>query len=202
MLDRRAGGWPGEPWAIVDIGSNSVRLVSYESQSRAPTPTFNEKALCGLGKGVAMTGLLPEDGVLKALAALQRFRVLCDTMRIRDVRSIATAAVRDAANGAGFLNRAERVLGRKIELLSGQREARVSALGVISSIYKADGVVGDLGGGSLELSEVRDGECAQGGNLPLGGLSLMDLSERSPKKAAKIVREKLATAKALQGLPG
>jgi exopolyphosphatase / guanosine-5'-triphosphate,3'-diphosphate pyrophosphatase len=200
--DNPRGRLPGEPLAIVDIGSNSVRLVSYESQSRAPTPTFNEKALCGLGKGVAMTGLLPEDGVLKALAALQRFRVLCETMRIDDVRSIATAAVRDAANGAEFLNRAERVLGRKIELLSGQREARLSALGVISSVYKADGVVGDLGGGSLELTDVRDGECAQGVTLPLGGLSLMDLSERSPKKAAKIVREKLATAKALQGLPG
>src|SRR4249920_3862169 len=139
MLDTARGRLPSEPVAIVDIGSNSVRLVSYESQSRAPTPTFNEKALCGLGKGVAMTGLLPEDGVAKALAALQRFRVLCDTLRIRDVRSIATAAVRDAANGAAFLDRAESVLGCKIELLSGQREAKLSALGVISSIYKADG---------------------------------------------------------------
>ena len=123
-------------------------------------------------------------------------------MGIRDVSGIATAAVRDAANGAEFLNRAERVLGCKIELLSGQREARLSALGVISSIYKADGLVGDLGGGSLELTDVRDGECSPGVTLPLGGLSLMDLSERSPKKAAKIVREKLATVKALQGLPG
>src|SRR6201996_4134868 len=111
--DNPRGRLPGEPLAIVDIGSNSVRLVSYESQSRAPTPTFNEKALCGLGRGVAMTGLLPEDGVAKALAALRRFRVLCNTMRIDDVRSIATAAVRDAANGAEFLNRAERVLACK-----------------------------------------------------------------------------------------
>ena len=81
-----------------------MRLVSYESLSRAPTPTFNEKALCGLGKGVAMTGLLPEEGIVKAMAALQRFRVLCDTMGIKDVRGIATAAVRDAANGAEFLD--------------------------------------------------------------------------------------------------
>jgi exopolyphosphatase/guanosine-5'-triphosphate,3'-diphosphate pyrophosphatase len=202
MLDNARGRLPGKPVAIVDIGSNSVRLVSYESRSRAPTPTFNEKALCGLGRGVAMTGLLPEDGVLKALAALQRFRVLCDMMGIRDVRGIATAAVRDAANGSEFLNRAERVLGCKIELLSGQREAKLSALGVISSIYKTNGLVGDLGGGSLELTDVRDGECSPGVTLPLGGLSLMDLSERSPKKAARIVREKLAGVKALQGLPG
>jgi exopolyphosphatase/guanosine-5'-triphosphate,3'-diphosphate pyrophosphatase len=203
MPDNPARGrLPGEPVAIVDIGSNSVRLVSYESRSRAPTPTFNEKALCGLGKGVAMTGLLHEDAVAKALAALQRFRVLCDTMRIHDVRGLATAAVRDAANGAQFLDRAERALGCRIELLSGQREARLSALGVVSSIYNADGVVGDLGGGSLELTDVKDGQCAPGITLPLGGLSLMDLSERSPKKAAKIVRETLATVKVLQGLIG
>ena len=112
---------------------------------------------------------------------------------------MATAAVRDAANGPQFLNRAERAIGCKIELLSGQREAKLSALGVVSSIYKADGVVGDLGGGSLELTDVKDGHCAQGITLPLGGLSLMDLSERSPKKATKIVRDTLAPVKALQG---
>src|ERR1700733_306834 len=117
MLDNARGRLPGKPLAIVDIGSNSVRLVSYESQSRAPTPTFNEKALCGLGRGVAMTGLLPEDGVLKALAALQRFRVLCDMMGIRDVRGIARAGVRDTESGSEFLNRARRVFGCKIELL-------------------------------------------------------------------------------------
>ena len=203
MLDSRPK-WrlPGEPVAIVDIGSNSVRLVAYESHSRAPTPMFNEKALCGLGRGVVTTGLLPEDAITKALAALQRFRVLCDTMRVNDLRSIATAAVRDAVNGPQFLSLAERAIGCKIELLSGQQEARLSALGVVSSIHNADGVVGDLGGGSLELTEVKGGNAACGITLPLGGLSLMDLSERSPKKAAKIVRDTLASVKLLQGLPG
>ncbi len=203
MPDNPAQGrLPGNPVAIVDIGSNSVRLVSYELHSRAPTPTFNEKALCGLGRGVTTTGLLPEDAVAKALAALQRFRVLCDTMRIKDVRSLATAAVRDAANGRQFLDLAERAIGCKIQLLSGQQEARLSALGVVSSIHNADGVVGDLGGGSLELTDVRKSAAAPGVTLPLGGLSLMDLSERSPKKAAKIVRETLSNVKLLQGLAG
>lgn len=196
------GRLPGKPVAIVDIGSNSVRLVAYETHGRAPTPTFNEKALCGLGRGVATSGLLPEDGVAKALAALQRFRVLCDTMRISDVRSIATAAVRDAANGPQFLSLAERAIGGEIELLSGQREARLSALGVASSIHNADGIVGDLGGGSLELTEIKSGDAGAGITLPLGSLSLMDLSERSPKKAAKIVRETLSNVKLLQSLPG
>jgi exopolyphosphatase / guanosine-5'-triphosphate,3'-diphosphate pyrophosphatase len=200
--NKAQGRLPGEPVAIVDIGSNSVRLVAYESHSRAPTPTFNEKALCGLGRGVAKTGLLPEDAVAKAIAALQRFRVLCHSMRIGDVRGIATAAVRDAANGPQFLKLAEHAIGCKIELLSGQQEARLSALGVVSSIHNADGVVGDLGGGSLELTDVKNGDAGYGLTLPLGGLSLMDLSERSPKRAAKIVRDTLANIKLLQSLPG
>jgi exopolyphosphatase/guanosine-5'-triphosphate,3'-diphosphate pyrophosphatase len=193
---------PAEPVAIVDIGSNSVRLVAYERLSRAPTPTFNEKALCGLGRGVTTTGFLPEEGIAKALSALQRFRVLCRTMGVRDVRCVATAAVRDAANGAQFRELAERALGCEIELLSGQQEAHLSALGVVSSIHNPDGVVGDLGGGSLELTEIRNGKVAPGLTLPLGGLSLLDMSERSPKKAARIARDILAKAKALQRLGG
>ncbi len=201
ILEAR-GRLPGEPVAIIDIGSNSVRLVSYEAQVRSPTPTFNEKVLCGLGRGVSTTGALPEDGVAKALAALRRFRVLLHSMRISDVRALATAAVRDAANGTQFIERAQEALGRPVDILSGQREAQLSALGVISSIHEADGIVGDLGGGSLELINVRHGNVGRGVTLPLGGLSLMDASERSPKKAAKIVREVLAKAKPLDILTG
>ncbi len=196
------GRLPGEPVAIVDIGSNSVRLVAYEALTRALTPTFNEKVLCGLGRGVATTGFLPDDSVAKALAALQRFRVLCRTMEISDIRALATAAVRDAANGPQFLELAERAIGCPITLLTGPREAQLAALGVVSSIYQPDGVVGDLGGGSLELTDVKDGKVGRGVTLPLGGLSLMELSERSPKKAAKIARDALAKVKALDNLAG
>jgi exopolyphosphatase/guanosine-5'-triphosphate,3'-diphosphate pyrophosphatase len=196
------GRLPGDPVAIVDIGSNSVRLVGYESLTRAPTPTFNEKVLCGLGRGVATSGMLPEDSVAKALTSLQRFRLLCRIMEIRDVRALATAAVRDAGNGAEFLERAERAIGCPIELLSGVREARLAALGVVSSIRAPDGVVGDLGGGSLELTEIRQGQISGGVTLPLGGLSLMDVSERSPKKAARIAREALAKVPSLEQLAG
>ena len=149
------GRLPGAPVAIVDIGSNSVRLVSYEALTRSPTPTFNEKVLCGLGKGVATTGFLTDESIAKALAALQRFKVLCRTMGIEDITAIATAAVRDAANGPQFLELAELAIGRKIELLDGPREAQLSALGVQCSIHEPDGVVGDLGGGSLELTDVE-----------------------------------------------
>src|SRR5208337_3218695 len=101
-----------------------------------------------------------------------------------------------------FLALAEQAIGCKIELLSGQQEAQLSALGVVSSIYEADGLVGDLGGGSLELTEIKNGGAGAGLTLPLGSLSLMDLSERSPKKAARIVRETLSNVKLLQLLPG
>ncbi|HVP99416.1 MAG TPA: exopolyphosphatase [Roseiarcus sp.] len=196
------GRLPGEAVAVIDIGSNSVRLVAYESHCRAPTPTFNEKALCGLGRGVATTSLLPDEGVAKAIAALKRFRALCDTMRIADIRAIATAAVRDASNGPAFLGLAEQAIGQNIELLSGEQEARLSALGVVSSIHNADGVVGDLGGGSLELAEIKCGDTGKAVTLQIGGLSLVDLSEKSPKRAAKIVRETLSKVKLLQALSG
>ncbi len=149
------GRLAGDPVAIVDIGSNSVRLVAYEALTRSPTPIFNEKVLCGLGKGVATTGFLTDESIAKALAALQRFKVLCRTMRVEDIRAVATAAVRDAANGPQFLELAELAIGCKIELLDGQREAQLSALGVVCSIHEPDGVVGDLGGGSLELIDVK-----------------------------------------------
>ena len=201
MIEAR-GKLPGEGVAIIDIGSNSVRLVAYEAPTRSPTPTFNEKVFCGLGRGVGATGRLAEDAMARALAALRRFRLLCALMHIRDVRAIATAAVREAKNGRQFLALAEAAVGCRVELLSGAREAELGALGVVSSVHLPDGVVGDLGGGSLELTDVRPGKIAKGISLPLGGLALMDASERSPKKAARIVRAAIAKARPLDHLKG
>lgn len=190
------------PVAIVDIGSNSVRLVAYQSLSRAPTPIFNEKAMCGLGKGVVTTGRLPAEGVDKALMALRRYRALCDTMGVSDIEVIATAAARDAENGPAFLDAARAAIGRDIRLLSGKREAELSALGVVSAIHQPDGVVGDLGGGSLELIDVKGEELGKGVTLPLGGLALMDASRRSPRDATRIARKAIADAKPLEHLKG
>jgi exopolyphosphatase/guanosine-5'-triphosphate,3'-diphosphate pyrophosphatase len=190
------------PVAIVDIGSNSVRLVAYEALARSLTPIFNEKAMCGLGKGVLTTGRLPKEGMEKALAALRRFKVLCATMDISDIDVIATAAARDAANGAAFLAAAREAIGQDIALLSGKREAQLSALGVISAIHSPDGVVGDLGGGSLELIDVDRSHIGKGVTLPLGGLALMDASGRSPREAARIARKALIDAKPLEALRG
>jgi exopolyphosphatase/guanosine-5'-triphosphate,3'-diphosphate pyrophosphatase len=192
----------GPPVAVIDIGSNSVRLVVYEAVSRAPTPVFNEKALCGLGRNVAITGRLDLDAVDKALAALKRFRALCDVLKVERVLVLATAAARDAANGQEFIDRARDICRADIELLSGKREAKLAALGVISGTYRPSGVVGDLGGGSLELAEVSGHRVGAGVTLPLGGLALQDVSGRSVKKAEKIVREALAGNAQLGELAG
>ena len=192
----------GRPVAVIDIGSNSVRLVAYEGMNRSPTPIFNEKVLAGLGRGVASTGLLPLDGVAQALAALRRFRKLVEMMRIETLFVLATAAARDAANGPDFLAEAERVLGAKVELLSGDREARLSAMGVLSGFHRADGVVGDLGGGSLELVDLRDGVIGDAVSLQLGGLALQDASGKSLKTARRIVREAFDSAAPLRQLAG
>lgn len=182
----------GYPIAVIDIGSNSVRLVIYEGLTRAPTPIFNEKVLAGLGREVQSTGLLASDAVEKALAALRRFRALCDTGGVKRLWCVATAACRDAENGPEFIAKAERICRKQISVLSGEREAKLSALGVVSGLYKPDGIVGDLGGGSLELVEVRGHKVTRGVTLPLGSLALQDLSEKSVKKADKIVRKALA----------
>jgi exopolyphosphatase/guanosine-5'-triphosphate,3'-diphosphate pyrophosphatase len=184
----------GRPVATIDIGSNSVRLVVYEGLTRAPTPIYNEKVLCGLGRHVATTGRLDDDAVERALRALGRFKVLCETMDVSDVFVLATAAARDASNGPAFLKAAAETCGQEIELLSGAKEAQLSALGVVSGFHRPDGIVGDMGGGSLELVEVKNCRVGEGVTMPLGGLALQDLSGGSLKKAQRIVRAALERA--------
>jgi len=192
----------GPPIAVIDIGSNSVRLVAYEGLTRSPTPIFNEKVLAGLGREVQTTGLLAPDAVAKALTSLRRFRALCRVMKVGRVHAIATAACRDATNGPDFIAKAERICRVPIEILSGPREAKLSALGVISGIYKPDGIVGDLGGGSLELIDVRSNRVRQGVTLPLGGLALQDTSHKSLKRAERIVSNDLSNVAQLKAAQG
>jgi exopolyphosphatase/guanosine-5'-triphosphate,3'-diphosphate pyrophosphatase len=177
--------------AVIDIGSNSVRLVVYQAMTRNLVTLFNEKSLCGLGREVQSTGLLAPDAVARALTALRRFHALCKVMKVGRVHAVATAACRDASNGPGFIAKAERICGVRIEILSGAREAKLSALGVISGVHKPDGIVGDLGGGSLELIDVHGSRVRAGVTLPLGSLALQDASQKSVKRAERIVRTDL-----------
>src|SRR5437660_6048996 len=192
----------GPPVAVIDIGSNSVRLVVYEGLTRSPTPIFNEKVLAGLGREVQSTGLLSADAVDKALGALRRFRALADAIGVKRLWVLATAACRDASNGRAFIAEAQRICGTKVDVLSGRREANYSALGVVSGVHRPDGIVGDLGGGSLELIDVHGSRIKTGVTLPLGGLALQDRSGRSMKKAEKIVKDAFDDLKLLRGGEG
>lgn len=190
-----------DPLGILDIGSNSVRLVVFEGGNRVPTPLLNEKSLCGLGRGLASTGALYEPGIECALRALRRFRTLTRAMNVRVIYPVATAAVREASNGPDFLAAAEEILEVPVRLVSGAEEAELAALGVLSGIPDAEGVIGDLGGGSLELLDVRDGQLADRITRELGPLRLMDLGFARARAQVLESLEEIPWLKSFKGRP-
>ena len=165
--------------AVIDIGSNTVRLVIYSGHRRAPVVWLNEKVAARLGRDLAVSGLLPEKAMACALAALARYAALLEDVGVRDVRVAATAAVREAANGGQFVEQV-RQLGLPVQVLSGEEEALISAEGVLGAFPDAAGVVADLGGGSLELTEIGDGSARHGVSLALGTLRLAGLRAAGP----------------------
>jgi exopolyphosphatase / guanosine-5'-triphosphate,3'-diphosphate pyrophosphatase len=181
------------PVGVVDIGSNSVRLVVYEGLVRSATPVFNEKVLCGLGRHVATRALLDEDAIEEALQALTRYRAICEHIGTEFVHVVATAAVREAQNGPDFVARATAVMGVDIKVLTGAEEARLCGYGVLSGMYRPDGLAADMGGGSLEIVDVHGAIPGEGVSLPLGGLNLRDLAGGSMKKSRGLVSETLDT---------
>lgn len=163
--------------AVIDVGSNSVRLVVYRLEGRAIWTVYNEKALAGLGRDLLQTGRLSADGVDTAMAALRRFRVVLDGWDDISITVTGTAAVREAADGALFVRRVKQETGFAIRVLSGAEEARYAALGVIAGEPKSRGVAGDLGGSSLELIrlETTDADSTNAPDsvtLPLGPFAL------------------------------
>jgi exopolyphosphatase/guanosine-5'-triphosphate,3'-diphosphate pyrophosphatase len=181
---------PGQPdagladAAVVDVGSNSVRLVMYHLDGRAIWTVFNEKVSAGLGRDLALTGALASDGVVTALTALGRFRALIEGNRPSLVHAVATAAVRDARDGAAFCRRVEAECGLSLRILSGAEEARYSALGVIAGAPDAAGVAADLGGASLELTRIERGKAGKGLTLPLGPFAFAPAADPDKVKAA------------------
>lgn len=186
------------PISIIDIGSNSIRLVIYEGISRSPTVLFNEKMLAGLGRGIVSTGRLDPEAVQRSIEEFRRFRALAEQAGSESLHVIATAAAREAENGPDFIRRAEDILGVDIKVLSGREEAYYSALGVISGFHDPDGIAGDLGGGSLELVDVEGDMIGDGITLPLGGLRLQDMTKGSPQACIDIIRKQLNRAEVLE----
>ncbi|CDX44833.1 Ppx/GppA phosphatase [Mesorhizobium sp. ORS 3359] len=190
------------PLSIIDIGSNSIRLVVYEGLARSPSLLFNEKMLAGLGRGIVSTGKLDPEAVTRSMEEFRRFRALSDQAGAEHMYVLATAAAREAVNGPDFIHRAEEVLKTEIRVLTGRQEAYYSALGVISGFHPANGIAGDLGGGSLELIDINRESIGDGITLPLGGLRLQDMAKNSLVQAQKIARQELVRAKLLKGGQG
>lgn len=179
--------------AIVDIGSNSIRLVVFGGAPRAPVVLYNEKLMAGLGRGVVATGRLDPSAVKVALAGLARFAELIRAMDLDSLDVVATAAVREAEDGEEFLV-AVRALGLPARILDGAGEALAAGHGVIAGLPSADGIVADLGGGSLELVRVAGGEVDQRASFPLGAMRVASLRAKGPGKL------KRAVAQAVRGL--
>ena len=183
------------PVAIIDIGSNSVRLLVYEGFSRSPTPLFNEKILCGLGANIGSTGRLDDGAVERALSGLKRFRALATQAGADRIHALATAAAREAENGPEFIANAQAILGCDIDVLTGAEEALYAALGIQCGFMKPKGVVADMGGGSVEFSGIDEAPVGEGITLPLGGLRLLD------ETGGDIIAARTMVKKALKGNP-
>lgn len=188
--------------AVLDIGSNSVRLVVYERHARSLTPLYNEKTACALGRGLAQTGRIAYENIDRALTAIQRFALVSRLMRVGTTHILATSAVREATNSKAFVDAVEEIMGAKVTVLSGAEEAHFAALGAISGMPGFVGVVGDLGGGSLELSSIADGADSTGETHELGVIRLQDDSETSPSKGQVIAKQRLKKSRLLDGQGG
>ena len=187
---------PGRPIAVIDVGSNSVRLVVFESAERAPAYYFNEKVACGLGAEISRTGRLDPRGRQRAIATLTRFAALADRMRVGGLDAVATAAVREAEDGADFCKAVHRATGLRLRVISGEEEARLSALGVLLAEPDAEGLVVDMGGASMEIATVAAGAVGERLTLALGPQRLSGLD--GAKLLARIDSE-LARALAALG---
>ena len=189
--------------AVVDLGSNSVRLVVFEGLGRNPVAIFNEKAVLRLGRGLQTTGRLNEDGLAAALVVMQRYHAIARAMGASPFEVLATAAVRDATNGPEFVaGLQERMPGTAIHVLSGEQEASLSAAGVLCGIPQADGILADIGGGSLELVRLTAGRPGVARTLPLGVIRLADRSEGDLVRARALAEADLADVPWLSQCPG
>ncbi len=177
--------------AVVDIGSNSVRLVIYDGAARAPSQICNEKALCGLGRDMAPDGSMNADSVKLALSTLRRFRLLLDRHGAPPTHVIATAAVREATDGEQFVRDVKNI-GFDVETIDGEREAALAAMGVLSYNPDANGLVGDMGGGSLELVSIGRKKNADAISLSVGPLRLMQKTGNDIGLAPKIIDKEIS----------
>lgn len=179
--------------AVCDLGSNSVRLVVYEGLGRNPVPIFNEKAVLRLGRGLTVSGKMDEDTLAQALTVVGRYHAIVQAMEAEVFEILTTAAVRDASNGPDFVADLRRRLPDvPIRVLSGEDEAALSAAGVLCGIPRADGVLGDIGGGSLEVMRIDAGTPGPGASMPFGVIRLAEKAGNDPLRARAMVEARFA----------
>ncbi|NVO23413.1 Ppx/GppA family phosphatase [Donghicola mangrovi] len=171
---------------VVDIGSNSVRLVIFDGAARSPAYFFNEKVMCSLGKGLLETGMLNPEGKLKARATLHRFQALAEGIGCAPLHVVATAAMREASDGPAFKEQIESETGMTIHVIEGTEEARLSAQGVLLGWPGAYGLVCDVGGSSMELAEIRRGQVGKCMTSPLAPLKLQAIEGGAAARRAHI----------------
>ena len=178
--------------AIIDIGSNSVRMVIYHALARVPLPLFNEKYMCALGRGLAQTGTLYEEGKAKADEALGRFIHMANALGAHSIHILGTAALRDASDGETFAQQLEANHGIPVRIISGQEEARYAAQGIVASIHQPLGICADLGGGSMELANISAKKIDHLESLPLGGLRLAEACDNDPDRIRTVITKGLS----------
>lgn len=177
--------------AIIDIGSNSVRMVVYHSLKRVPLPLFNEKYMCALGKGLAKTGKLNPTGVKEAESAIARFLVMAQRLEVASLDILATAAVRDATNGDAFVRGLEKTHGIEVTVITGEREAELAAKAVLASFHEPFGISADLGGGSMELATVERTRVGERASCHLGSLRILDTTDGKREKMEELIKSEL-----------
>lgn len=184
---------------VVDVGSNSVRMVVFDGAARSPAYFYNEKIMCGLGAGLAATGRLNPKGRERALSALKRFALLAKGMGIAPLTCVATAAVREAKDGAAFRAEVLRETGLRLHVIDGREEARLSAQGVLLGWPEAEGIVCDIGGNSMELAVIGKGKVGARVTSPLGPFRLQQVAggarglHNHIVKTLKSLREQIGT---------
>ena len=181
--------------AIIDIGSNSIRMLIYDDFSSSRVPFFNEKAVCELGKNLDKSRKLHKSGVVYALKVLKRFSEILNISKISNIKIIATAVLREAMDAKPFVQEVEKLFKKKVEILTGEEEAESSAEGVKIGFDNVDGLVADLGGGSLELARIENGTITNKTSLPLGVLRLLNNPIVKKRNLSKYIKKLLRDEK-------
>tara|TARA_Y100001960_G_C14781621_1_gene887263 strand:- start:2297 stop:3787 length:1491 start_codon:yes stop_codon:yes gene_type:complete len=177
-------------FAVVDLGSNSFRLVIFDDIEKYPHQYITERYRAGLAEGKDSDNfVLSDEKIDKTIKALKWFDWVCKEQHVETVVVVATSAIREAKNNEELIKRARLELGVEINIIDGETEARLSAIGALNSIKKADGLVLDLGGGSLEIYDTNTQSQL---SLPLGVLSLRAITNDNPDKAIELLKEELS----------